>query len=243
MSYARDVSSVDILDLTDRGSITDTPHVVPNKSLLIEGGYQYLSLKADSPLHNVPQTEVALGLNLNTEMFVIFPTYYAQGKPVFSGFDTSSFGVKHEFMHGNNWLVSLQGIATMSGGSDAFGQQGAGGQLNVLTTYSINAMIAISGTFGISTSTEPSSGGGARFNSFNPSVALSYKPVEQMSVFVELFGQTSAGYFVGPIFTANCGLIYQLTKNAALDFEFAKNISSNILYYNYYMGSGITVLF
>ena len=244
MSYASDESYIDMLNLTDRGSITDTPYVIPNKSLLIESGYQYLSLKIDGPLYNVPQTTtVSLGVNFNTEIFVIFPTYYFLSKPEVSGFDTPSFGVKHEFMHGHNWLVSLQGIGSMSGGSDAFGHQGAGGQLNALATYSINSSFDVSGMFGVSTSTEASAGGGAGFSSLNPSIALSYKPAETTSVFVELFGQTKAGYFVGSVFGTDCGLVYQFTKNASLDFEVVKNISSNLLYYNYYLASGITVLF
>jgi hypothetical protein len=140
-------------------------------------------------------------------------------------------------------VSSWQGILTLSGGSDAFGHQGAGGQCNLLTTYSMSPMFDLSSMLGISTSTESRSAMGGRFQSFNSSIAVSFKPIETMSFFVEMFGQTKSGYFVGSTLGADVGVLYQIARNASLDVEFAKNISSSMLYYNYYLGSGISILF
>lgn len=91
LSYANNTSGV--MDLTDRGSVTDTPYTVPNKKIIMEGGYQFITLQEDGPLSALPAMEIDFGLPFNTELIVQLPTYYFLHKPQLTGFDTTVLGV------------------------------------------------------------------------------------------------------------------------------------------------------
>lgn len=236
-------TDISVLDLTDRGSVTDTPHVVPNKHWLLEGGYQQFSFNMGSPISAIPQAEIVRGLNYNTEVFVILPSYYSQKTPPLSGNDTPLLGTKHELIHGNKWLVSLQGIVVLPGGSFEFGHQSTGGQLNAMAVYDISPQFDLSGMLGVSTVSQPNLLGGGRFYSFNPSIALSYSPIETLDIFIELFDQTKTDTFGGYVFAADCGLNYQIAKNTSLDFEFGQKLIHNQLSFTHYLGGGITAVF
>lgn len=238
--YANDDSTV--MDLTDRGSITDTPHTVPNKKMIVEGGYQYLFLQEDGPLQTTPQIEIDFGLLLNTEFILEIPTHYWLNNPQFSGFDTPSLGIKHELIQGKNWLMSLQGIVTLPGGSFGFGHHGAGGQLNLMGTYGFAPKLSLTGMFGLSTETEADILGGGRFKSYNPSAVLAYLPIETLTLFVEAYGQSKTAILSDPVVGIDLGLIYQIAKNTCLDFEVAKNLYRSIYNYDYYVQGGITFL-
>ncbi len=243
VSLSHASTDVDITDLTDRGSISDTPHVVPNKKWLIEGGYQYQALKVDGPLSTFPQAQITRGVNFNTELFVILPSYYSLKKPPASGFDTLYLGSKHELIQGNDWLVSMQGIVALPGGSFDFGHHSVGGQLSAMATYSLNTKVSLAGMLGLATVSEPNLIGGGRFYSCNPSAVLVYTPIEKVNAFVEFFGNTKTDIFGGSIWAADCGLVYKVAENTALDFEFAQNLSHDRINYNHYLGGGVTALF
>jgi hypothetical protein len=236
-------SEVNVLELTNRGSISDTPHVVPNNKWLVEGGYQHLSLSTDGPISTAPQAEIVRGLNFNTEVFVMIPTFFSQKTPRFSGNDTPALGTKHELVQGRNWLVSLQGIVILPGGSFEFGHRSTGVRLNAMTSYLISPQFDLEAMLGFSTESLPNLLEGGRFYSCNPSVALFYKPVEKINTYIEVFGQTKTDTFGGSILAVDCGILYKIAENTCLDFEFGQKLNHDRFNYTHYLGGGVTTVF
>lgn len=239
-----------ILELTDRGTVTDTPRTVPNKKILIETGYQYQDLILTNRLQgdhlqSYPQTEIVFGLPKQTEVFVLLPNYNQlsnrTSQDFISGFGATSFGVKHELLYGKNWVASVQGVLTPPGGNPTFGSPGVGSQLNAMAVYSITRKWNIGCMLGGNTITESKLLGGGRVNSISINGAMSYSITEPVILFGEIFGQTKTAIDREDGFVGNVGFLYLLTENAVLDFELAQALTGALGEYNHYVGGGITI--
>ena len=232
-----------IMSLTDRGTVTDTPCVVPNTKVLIEGGVQYQLLTPAGTLQNAPVTQLSLGLPAHSEVFVQVPNYNRTSTPALSGFSTTTLGGKHEVIATDDWIVSVQGLVNLPGGSQVFGSQGTGASLNGIALYALTPAISVGLMVGGSTLTTPSLFGGERCNSINPSFNLAYSPIPTFYLFAEAFGQSTIGPNLGSGFMGDAGLIYQLGSKAAVDIEFGQRLTSlapgGI---EHYVGAGITVV-
>ena len=232
-----------ILDLTDRGSVTDTPCTVPKKDILIEGGYQLQTLIPNNTLSNYPQTQLVFGLPGRTELFADAPNYNIQTNPDLLGFSAVSLGAKTLFFSGESYAIAGQGIITIPGGSHNFGSPGTGYTANAIGTYKLSRLFSIASMVGGSSTTEPSVAGGGRFNSFNYSASLGFAPIEQLSFFGELFGQTKTSPDTNDGLDGDFGLLYAVAENVSLDAEYANRINGDIGGYRNYVGAGVTAVF
>ncbi len=232
---------VSLLDLTDRGSVSNTPCVLPSKAVMWEAGYQYNNFTQAGSLQNFPQATFYLGLPTNTEFIVVLPTDNQQSIMPFSGFSATMVGGKHEITYGDNWVAAAEMFLTPPGGSAGFGSKGFGVLVNGLVNYNINSKISLGLMLGESTATKGGFFGGKRFNSFNSSLALSYAPIEKLSAFVEVFAETKTGPSLGGNYNVDCGVLYLLTTHVVLDLEVGQQLSHQTTSFNQFIGGGVSL--
>ena len=232
---------VSLLSITDRGSVANTPCVLPPKSVMLETGYQYKDFTQVGSLQNFPQPTLFLGLPSNSELIVVLPTYNQQSIMPFSGFSATGVGAKHKLTYGNNWVTAAEIFVTPPGGSAAFGNKGLGVFVNGMASYSINSNVSMTLMLGGSTNTLASFFGGERYNSFNPSLALTYALTEKANVFLETFAQTQTGPSLSGNYNVDCGVLYLLTTNVVLDLEVGQQLSHQIASFNQFIGGGVSV--
>lgn len=231
------------LELTDRGTVTDTPCIVPTNKVLIEGGYQYQWLESSTQLQVYPQTIVVLGLPNKFEVFLGVPTYYnKQSNLQARGLGITTAGVKHEVTSGSNWVASIQGILTIPSGSRVFGSPKTGETINAILVRELTPKIVFASMFGGSRIAESSNNGGRYFTSFNPSISLVYAPTDPLNLFIEVFGQSKTAPDLGSGFIANGGLLYKFKENVIFDLEIGQRIQGNLFDIQQSIGSGVTIL-
>src|SRR3990167_8368884 len=127
----------EVMELTDRGTITDTPCIVPEQQFLVEGGYQYQKLITSESLEVYPQAQIVYGLPHKLEIFLDVPSYNRPTNFVPSGLSPVNIGIKHEFAYGKKWSASLQGIVTIPSGSNAFGSPKISEVVNGIFAYEL----------------------------------------------------------------------------------------------------------
>lgn len=236
-------SDPDVLLLSDRGLFTDTACVVPNKKVLVEGGYQQQNLTGSGTLFSFPATQVTLGLPQNTEIFTVMPNYNEQRRPHLAGSTTVGVGAKTQVYSTKTLTLSGEGLVAIPGGSKAFGSDGTGLIINALGLYLLSSKITVLGMLGESSLTWPDTAGGKRFNSLNSSLAFAYAPVEQMNLFAEIIGQTKTSPFRGSGVDWNLGVFYELNKNIVFDVEYVKSFYGLTGGFKNFVGVGATVFF
>ena len=232
------------LFLTDRGSITDTPCVVPENRMLVEGGYGNQFLITGDTLQSYPQAEVALGLPAHSEVFISLPSYNRQNSiPLAAGSGPTTLGVKHEVLFGHSWTFSAQGLLVLPSGSANFGAPDVGGALNGMFGIDLTSSVSLAGMFGMSSTTEAIYVSGQRFNSLNLSIAPTFAPTETVTLFIELFGQTKTAVDLGGGLNGDFGFLYAYSQSLVFDAEVGQRFSGKLGGYNHYMGIGLTGLF
>lgn len=231
----------DALALTDRGSVTDTPCVVPSKKVLIEGGYLYQNLIGARHLSTYPVIQYNLGLPGDTEVFIIVPSYNRAG-PNLTGLSATNLGAKIELASRKDWTISGAGNVTLPTGSANFGSDGGGVTINAIGAYSLTSKVTLSSMLGYSSLVEPANSGGERFNSFNYSVNLGYELIEKISFFTEIFGQTKANPEQNNGLNADLGMLFVWNKHVVFDVEYSQRLQGAIGGWENYVGGGVTIL-
>ena len=236
-------ASPSLLDITDRGSITNTPYTIANHSVLLESGYQYGQLTPTGSLKNYPQSVLFFGLPANSELMATLPAYIQALPEHSSGFNAPKLGIKHELIEGEKWITGIETQATFPSGSDSFGSHGLGMELTGLASYHFLSNFFLSSMIGVTTVTEPFNDGGRRFNSINASAALTLGATEKLTVFAELFGQSKTNASQGGNYNADCGVLYLLTPHVVLDTEIGLQLSHEPGVFKNFINSGISILF
>lgn len=234
-------SGVSLLSLTDRGSISNTPCIMPSNQWLLETGYQYQRLAEGSGLQNYPQANLIYGLPGNTELMLMLPSYNQQSTPHISGFTSTSIGAKHEILYGKDWSIAGELFITPAGGSYAFGNQRTEILFNGIGSYNLNAKTSLTLMLGEGSNTNSRLDNGGRYSSFNPSLALAYAVNDKMNFFIEVFGQTKTNVNQGGNINADCGILYLVTKNLVLDLEVAQQISRPTNSFTQFIGAGASL--
>lgn len=242
-SVGNPCSDESLLGLTDRGSVSNTPCVLAPKVMILETGYQYRQYTQDISQQNYPQTTFFMGLPMDSELFVAIPSFIQQSSVPASGVTATSFGIKHKLSDGAGWVTSVDLVITPAGGSANFGYHNTGIILNGIVSYSVDPKTSLTFMMGGGTITDPYLVGGRRFNSVDPSLVLSYAPSEKLSAFIEVFAQTKTSADSGANYNADCGILYLLTPNVALDVEVAQQLGHEVASFNQFYGSGVTVKF
>lgn len=234
--------SPDAMALTNRGSIADTPCIVPDKKILIEGGYQYQQLIDMGSASSFSQIQATLGLPRDLEIFVNTPNYTTLHQQHLSGASATNVGGKTAIAATQTWMLSGQGYVTIPGGSKVFGSDGTGVTVNAIGLYNFNETSSLAVTLGGSSLTMPYDAGGDRYNSFNYSVSLGFSPVDKINLFAEILGQTKTSSVTGDGFNWDIGLLYAWNQQIVLDVEYIDRVWGAIGGVDHSIGAGVTVL-
>lgn len=236
-------SDATLLDLTDRGSITNTPCTLSPQTALLELGYQYQPLLPGGVRKNFPQANIFLGLQGKNEFILGLPNYYQLSTPSVSGYGSASLGMKHEFTLPGNWGAATEVFFTPPSGSPDFGSAGLGATINGIISYTVNPQMGLVLMFGENTITEPSIVSGRRFNTFNASLVGVYKPIEKMSLFAELFSEEKTTSERAGNYNVDCGLLYMWKPSIVFDLEVGQQLSHQDDHFNRFINGGVSMLF
>ena len=234
-------ANVSVLSQTDRGSVTNTPCVMPSNTFLLETGYQYKHFTIAGYQQAYPQSSVFIGLPANSELQLTLPSYNQQSIRPFSGASATTVGVKHELFYGQSWVTAGSILLAPPGGSATFGSDGLGMSVNGIFSYNIHPKVSTSFLLGWSTSTLPSFFRGERYNSMSSSFLLSYVPIEKLSIFIEVFAQSRTAPGVDGNYNADCGMLYLLSSNIVIDFELGQQLGHEPASFNQFIGGGVSV--
>ena len=208
---------------------------------MIEAGYQHQEFNSPGTRQNFIEPVLFIGLPKKTEFFVELPDYNQLSIDHISGYSATALGAKHEIGYGKNWVAAAVAHLTLPSGSPVFGSQGLGAKIDGIIKYNIDHQFAFTLMLGGSTETEPSLLEGKRFNSFLPSLVLTYAPNEKLNFFAELFGETKTDSVSGGNYNADFGFFYLVTSNFALDLEVGQQLSNEIASFNHFINGGITI--
>ena len=87
-----------LLTYTHRGSVADSPCVIPAKTVMVEAGYFYSGFSSPPAfIQNFPQLTLTSGLPADTQLVLFAPSYNQQTRYPFSGFDITMLDMKHHF--------------------------------------------------------------------------------------------------------------------------------------------------
>lgn len=232
-----------LLALIDRPTVGDSACVVPFGQAILELGLQYQSLNPVGNQSNFPEAELRIGLPANSEFVIVMPNYNTQTVEPDAGFGASVVGVKHRVGLCSKVVTSVEGLFTLPSGSDAFGSQGLGVTFNGIIAYNFTEKLNMTFMFGASNLTQSVDQGGDRYISFNPDLVISWAPVDSISCYVEVYGQSKTSTFEREGCNFDGGIVYLVSKNLSVDVEFGNRLSGNLGGFNHYVGAGLAVLF
>lgn len=230
-----------LLALMNRPSITGSACTVPNKQMVVEGGYQYLNLSGSSHGYIVPQAEIRVGLPNHNEFLISAPSYYHQTVAPRAGWSAVSLSAKHEVGYNANWLGAVEGIVTLPTGSEAYGSRAVGGTVDGIVMYTVNPDLSISAILGVSSTSVEYIQQGARFTTVNPDIFANWQLNPNWQLFAELYAQTRTGPGEGAGLLTDGGFFYLVTPRVALDAEIGQRITGAWGFQSYVSG-GMAVL-
>ncbi|HAU3620375.1 TPA: transporter [Legionella pneumophila] len=232
----------DMLSFLERGGIATNPCVVPPRSVLISSGYQYQQLIGEGVQHNFPAAAIQLGLPGYFEVDLLLPNYINQTVDPRIGFSQTQLIVNHVLWFNNKWVITASGTFVFPSGSASFGSPNPGGGVIGILSYNFNSQLNLTSNLGITTQSEPSYDGGQSYTSVNPDLILSWTK-NKISLFAEIYGQSKTAPDEGSGFSTDAGVLYQVKKNIAIDFEVDQRITGLLNGVERYYGGGITIQF
>lgn len=230
----------DMLSFLERGGIATNPCVVPPRNVLISSGYQYQQLIGEGVQHNFPAAAIQLGLPGYFEVDLLLPNYINQTVDPRIGFSQTQLIVNHVLWFNNKWVITASGTFVFPSGSASFGSPNPGGGVIGILSYNFNSQLNLTGNLGITSQSEPSYDGGQSYTSVNPDLILSWTK-NKISLFAEIYGQSKTAPDEGSGFSTDAGVLYQVKKNIAIDFEVNQRITGLLNGVERYYGGGITI--
>jgi len=234
--------SSDLLSFVDRPTVGDSACVAPEKTVILESGYQYQQLSGEGTQQNFTSSELRLGLADRYELNILLPNYIVQTKPTVAGFSPITLRVKHEIKSNEKWVFSIEGFATLPSGTATYGSRRVGETFNGIFSYNLSTEFNISGMFGVSSQSEPINSGGQRYFTVNPDLVLAWSK-DKLSLYGEMYGQSKTGPQEGSGFNMDAGVLYLIRKNIIIDLEIGHRISGELGGFNHYVGTGISIQF
>lgn len=119
----------DLLSFVDRPTIGDSACVAPEKSVVLESGYEYLRLLGGGNEQDYPEALLRFGLANRFEFNIFLPNSIHQTVFPYSGFEASSLGLKHELGSSSQWVTAIDGYILLPSGSANFGDKRVGGNI------------------------------------------------------------------------------------------------------------------
>jgi hypothetical protein len=222
-----------LLAWINRPSPTGSPCVIPNKKMVIEGGYQYLRLPAGAYGYVTPQTELRFGLPHNNEFLILTPSFYHQTISPRAGWSGVTLSVKHEIGYNTRWLGAVEGLLTLPSGSDNYGTKALAGTVNGILMYTFDPVFSLTGMLGVMSQSVQYIQNGERFTSINPDIVASWQLNQRWLIFAELYAQTRTGAREGAGLLTDGGIFYLPTPRISLDAELGQRISGQWGFQNY----------
>lgn len=230
-----------LLNLINSPTNSDSPCTVKAKEMVIELNYQYQQL-FNGHQQYFPATELRFGLLNDNEWFITLPNYIYPSN-WHSGFQTTITGLKHQLINNSQWVIAVETLLVLPGGSAIYGDKAIGVIFNGIIIYTLNSQWSLSGMMGATTQTDPRAAGGQRFNSLNPDWVLSYAPTEKIMTYVEVYGQSKTSAAQGAGFNIDEGLLLLFTPNIVLNTSITERLSGNLGGFERYISAGLAVKF
>lgn len=231
-----------LLALVDRPSAADSACVVPYGKKVVEMGFEYQEILGSGHQLNLPQSTLRIGLPGLNEFVLIPPNYIHQTVHPHLGWSQATMGIKHGFLAGKNWILTVEGLITPSSGSSDFGSGETGGAFNGIFTWSVTSAFGVTAMLGGTTESYPQDYGGQRFRSVNPDILISWSK-NKVQIYGEVYGQSHTGPSQGSGYNVDAGILYLVTQGLLLDVEASTRLSGFLGGFKRYGGAGITVMF
>lgn len=236
-------SCTTIIDIANRPNIADSPCSVPFKKVFIELNYIDQQLPDHAGFQqNFPNALIRIGLPENNELFIQPPTYLQQKKAPQSGSTVLSSGIKHSINYNDQWIFAVEGVANIPSGSYYYGNKNWGTTFNGIANYSLNEHCALTAMLGVSRTSEAAAQGGRYFNSINPDVTLSYAPNQYLSLYGEVYGQSSIGVSEGAGFNFDAGFQILVSPNMIVNLSAGQQLYNYLGGFKHYVNAGISVM-
>jgi opacity protein-like surface antigen len=232
-----------VLNLVDRPTQSDSACAVKYKQALLEAGFQYQKLRSSAHEENFPETELRLGLPANNELSIFLPNYVHQTVLPYSGNTATVVGLKHQIGYTLHWNGAVEILVTLPSNNKNFGSQSMGSVINGIVSYTFNPKCNLTFQLGGGTQTAANYNGGQRYSTVNPDLVFTYSPTEKIDVYGETYGASRTGPSQGSGFNADAGVLFLVLPNMAIDLEYGQRISGNLLGFQHYIGSGLTMRF
>lgn len=232
-----------LFNLLNRPSQLDSPCVVPFKKVILEAGYEYLSLIGGGRSQDYPEVVIRIGLPHQNEFIAILPDSNHQSVAPRTGYFPNVIGIKHEFGYTKYWLASVEGLLTLPTGGGAFGSNKYDPTINGIIQLSLTPSIALIFMLGVNWQSLPAINGGHRFTTINPDLVLSWQINDKLLVFGETYGQSLTGPKQGSGINADAGVMFLLTRRLEIDAELGYRVSGKLGGLKNYYGMGLGILF
>ena len=232
-----------MLALVDRPSVAFNPCTIPAKTLFIESGYAYQKLSPKGYTHDMPQTELRLGLGHNVEVDIFPPNYTEQTTPSQSGLSYSSVGLKYIAYFDSHQLLTLQGYISPPSGNQYFGAINTGFLINGIYNYNFDSGISFSTLLGLASTSAPPYSPEKNYYSINPIIEFGVPLNDHITSYIELYSQSKTAINQGWGLSMDGGLMFLVSSNTTLDVSCGQRIVGALNNVDHYFGAGFAVGF
>ena len=242
-----------LLSTLDRPTVGDSSCVVPEDHAVLEAGIQrgVLFGAPGGTFVAAPSAELRFGLPDQNELVWLPPNLQyerndaASGNPTNTthGFGATTLGLKHEIGYSAHWQETIEDLITAPSGSPLYGSHGFGDALSGIVSYSSGGAFGLSLMLGVSSQTVPTAAGGARFNSINPDVVVTWLSNPRLQFYGEVYGQSHTAYGQGSGFDADGGVQYLLDRQWEVDLEEGVRLQGTLGGFAHYTGVGLGAFF
>ena len=232
-----------LIALIDRPSVAFSPCTTPNKTVIVESGYDYYQYIPTGFAHYLPQMEIRIGLPKNTEFSIFPPSYLRQFNESAAGFGVSGVGLKHLAYYDEHHLFTIQGYIIPPSGGRNFGTRSTNFLLNGIYNYNFDSGIGISTTFGLVSQSEPPVNGNATYYSVDPIALISFPVTKKLNTYLEFYSQSATAYNEGWGVSYDIGVVLLAAQNVTLDMVYGHSLSGSLNGIRRYFGGGMVIHF
>ncbi|MBA2649820.1 MAG: transporter [Legionella sp.] len=231
-----------LLTLINRPTFSSSPCTVPTKNLLVEQGVQFQKLIGIGNQIIGPNLALRTGINNNTEVQVLPPTYYHGLAGSYSGYSPVWISLKKQLYQKTDALFSLEMFYSPPSGSYYAGSVGHEAEVDAIFFRTLTKKVSIQIQPSVSSWCDPASSGGGSYFSFNSVVLVNYNITKQLVSYIELQGETKTSYFKGSGLINGIGLIYLIRPTVTVDIEYYHRVFGQLNGSQDFIGMGFTKL-
>ncbi len=223
--------------VTDRPDFTESPLVVPQGRVQVEGGYTY-TRSGDDREHALGELLVRVPVSRKAELRFGVPSYLRQstagGRA--SGFDNAFLGAKFALSPGGGKkpATALLVGAVLPTGARFVRESGLQPEAIVAASWELCPTVALSINAGYA---RPSDGG-VRFNQFLGSVSAGFTLSDKWGAYAEVFGMSKADASGKSAKYADGGVTYLINNDFQLDARAGIGLNNHAGGPDFFVGFG-----